>query len=79
MTSQAVAEQFWNSLDRLAIQREADVEQRLLQPLLAALGYADDEITAKAPVVFQTGRKGRKHEADFIVHPGGSLSPASSE
>jgi len=78
MTSQAVAEQFWNSLDRLAIQREADVEQRLLQPLLAALGYADDEITAKAPVVFQTGRKGRKHEADFIVHPGGSLSPASS-
>jgi Type I restriction enzyme R protein N terminus (HSDR_N) len=78
MTSHAAAETFWNSLDRLAIKREADVEQRLLQPLLAALGYADDEITAKAPVVFQTGRKGRKHEADFIVHPGASLSLESS-
>lgn len=60
------------------MKREADVEQRLLQPMLAALGYANDEITAKAPLVFQAGRRGRRHEADFIVHLGASLSPNSS-
>lgn len=58
--------------------READVEQRLLLPLMRALGFGDEEITSKPPITFQTGRKGRKHEADFIVHHGPTLSVDTS-
>lgn len=58
--------------------READVEQRLLLPLLRALGFGNEEITSKPPITFQTGRKGRKHEADFIVHHGPTLNADTS-
>ena len=78
MTLPIAADEFWNTLDRLAMVREADVEQRLLLPLLSALGYLNEEVTPKVPIVFQAGRKGRKHEADFIVHHGGTLSPDTS-
>lgn len=78
MTSESAADEFWNSLDSLAMKREADVEQRLLLPLLTALGYSHGEVTPKAPIIFQTGRMGRKHEADFIVHHGPVLNPDTS-
>lgn len=58
--------------------READVEQRLLLPLMRALGFDHEEVTSKPPITFQTGRKGRKHEADFIVHHGPTLSADTS-
>jgi len=42
----------------------------LLMPLLLSLGYSDSDIDPKVPITFQTGRKGRKHEADFVVYSG---------
>lgn len=72
------ADHFWNSLAALRIKSEADVEQRLLLPLLTALNYAHEEVTAKAPLVFQTGRRGRRHEADFVVHHGAEFNLETS-
>lgn len=78
MTARAESDKFWNDLKLDTLQREADVELRLILPMLKALGYTSDEITPKAPVVFQTGRRGRKHEADFIVHFGERLNAETS-
>src|ERR1700680_2428723 len=62
---------FWSSIQTQSFDNEAAVETRLILPLLRALGYQDSEIVPKEPVVFQKGsRKGRKHEADFVVYYG---------
>jgi len=57
----------WSFLPVGTLEREADVENRLVLPLLAALGYSTADIRPKYPVIFQQGRKGRPHEADFAV------------
>jgi hypothetical protein len=62
------ADDFWNGLRDIATVSEAEVETRLILPLLEALGYSSDEITPKPSIVFQEGRRGRNPEADFIVH-----------
>lgn len=62
------ADKFWNGLRNVAMVSEAEVETRLILPLLESLGYGSDEITPKPGIVFQEGRKGRNPEADFIVH-----------
>jgi hypothetical protein len=49
---------------------EADVELRLVEPLLRALGYEDDDIAAKYPVQFREGRVGRWPEADYVCFAG---------
>ena len=49
---------------------EGNVELRLIIPLLHALGYEDEDIHAKYPVIFQQGRRGRKPEADFVCFYG---------
>ena len=48
------------------LRSEADVELRLVLPLLHALDYENDDIAPKYPVVFQEGRVGRRPEADFV-------------
>lgn len=45
---------------------ESDVELRLVEPLLRALGFQDDNISSKHPVVFHEGRVGRRPEADYV-------------
>lgn len=61
----------WSKIPEPAVLgNEADVEQRLVLPLLRALGYDDDDIAPKYPVVFQEGRAGRKPEADFVCFAG---------
>jgi hypothetical protein len=60
---------FWDkAID--ALDSEADVELRIVVPLLHALGYEDDDIAAKYPVVFQEGRVGRRPEADYVCFAG---------
>lgn len=49
---------------------EAAVEWHVIEPLLAKLGYAKDDVAPKYPVVFQQGRKGRHHEADHAIFSG---------
>lgn len=66
-------EDFWHDVAGLTFGNEADVETRLVLPLLAALGYARDEIVAKPGIIFQEGRRGRKPEADYIVYAGSDL------
>lgn len=62
---------FWFSLPKAdVLDSEANIEARLVQPLLRALGYADEDIESKYPVVFQEGRAGRKPEADFVCFDG---------
>ena len=61
---------FWSSVQDLTFENEGDVETRLVLPLLRALGYNDSDIGAKVPIVFQQGKKGRRHEADFVVYDG---------
>jgi hypothetical protein len=61
---------FWSSLAGLAVNNEADVETRLVMPLLTALGYSLDDIGSKVGIVFRTGKQGRPHEADYIVYDG---------
>ncbi|MBB6245695.1 type I restriction enzyme HsdR N-terminal domain-containing protein [Rhodanobacter sp. A1T4] len=58
---------FWSKVPLLnEFHSEADVELRLVQPLLQALGYESDDIAPKHPVVFHEGRVGRRPEADFV-------------
>jgi hypothetical protein len=61
---------FWNDIPIIGPTGEGNVELRLVIPLLHALGYEDDDIESKYPVVFQQGRLGRPHEADFVCFYG---------
>lgn len=68
-----VADDFWNAIPGLeALDSEANVELRLVIPLLEALGYDRSvDIASKYPVEFQQGRRpGRKPEADFVCFYG---------
>jgi Type I restriction enzyme R protein N terminus (HSDR_N) len=60
----------WSEAPEADFRGEGNVELRLVIPLLHALGYDDDDIDSKFPVVFQEGRSGRKHEADFVCFHG---------
>lgn len=57
---------------------EADVERRLVEPLLLAFGYEDNDIRPKHAVIFQEGRSGRPHEADFAIFAGPEASKNAS-
>jgi Type I restriction enzyme R protein N terminus (HSDR_N)/NACHT domain len=61
---------FWNDISGADLRVEANVELRFVIPMLRALGYQNDDIEAKYPVVFQEGRAGRKPEADFVCFNG---------
>lgn len=61
---------FWDKLPTKDWKSEADVELRLVEPLLRALGYEDDDIAPKYPLVFQQGRVGRPPEADYVCFAG---------
>jgi len=61
---------FWDFPTPLAFLNEADVELRLVLPLLYALGYEQEDVVPKPPVVFREGRRGRKPEADFVCYKG---------
>jgi type I site-specific restriction endonuclease len=61
---------FWSDIAGVDLRGEGNVELRLVIPLLHALGYEDEDIDSKYPVVFQEGRLGRKPEADFVCFHG---------
>lgn len=63
---------FWDKLlnVKVSLTTEADVELRVVEPLLRALGYEDDDIAPKYPVEFQEGRVGRRPEADYVCFAG---------
>lgn len=66
-----VAADFWSALPTEAtLDSEANVEHRFVLPLLHSLGYRSEDIESKYPVDFQRGRRGRKHEADFVCFYG---------
>jgi hypothetical protein len=60
---------FWSSILTI-FTNEADVELRLVIPLLNALGYEQADVVAKYPVVFREGRVGPRPEADFVCFNG---------
>ncbi|WP_426409455.1 type I restriction enzyme HsdR N-terminal domain-containing protein [Bradyrhizobium ganzhouense] len=60
---------FWNTTF-VGLTSEADVEHRLVVPLLLALGYELDDIASKYPVEFREGRPGRRPEADYVCFNG---------
>lgn len=61
---------FWNDISTADLRGEANVELRLVIPLLHSLGYENEDIDSKFPVVFQEGRLGRKPEADLVCFYG---------
>ncbi len=77
------ADDLWASLaavrfDDAAV--EAAVEDRLVRPLIRAIGWPDDCVHAKVRAALRVGRKvqrGRKPEADFVLSEptSGQLSP----
>lgn len=68
----------WEKLAGAAAVDEATVELQLVLPLLALLGYGKDDIAPKHAVIFQEGRRGRPHEADFAIFNGGGRSKADA-
>lgn len=62
----------WSKISKADLRGAGNVELRFVIPLLHALGYEDDDIDAKYPVVFQEGCLGRKPEADFVCFYGPS-------
>jgi len=72
---------FWSDVGTLSFENEADVETRLVLPLLQTLGYSPADIRSKQAIDFQMGRekrKGRKPEADFVVYGGEPHGRATS-
>lgn len=69
---------FWGKLTSVAATDEATVELQLVLPLLGLLGYDKEDIAPKHSVIFQEGRKGRPHEADFAIFNGGGRSKADA-
>ena len=75
---------FWDDLLSLPLANEAEIEQRLVLPMLGTLGYNDEDIAPKYPVIFQEGRSGkkkragRKPEADYVVFYGPERSLSNS-
>ena len=59
-----------DTISETTLANEAEVETRLVIPLLDLLGYTNDDIRPKYPVVFREGRPGRNPEADFVVFAG---------
>jgi hypothetical protein len=67
----SASDDFWTAIpDPKLLDSEANVEHRLVLPMLHALGYQSDDIESKYPVEFQQGRVGRKPEADFVCFDG---------
>ena len=64
------AKDFLDSIAAATFSNEAEVETRLVEPLLHALGFTAQEIRPKYPVIFREGKKGRPTEADFAVFTG---------
>ncbi|UCV15477.1 type I restriction enzyme HsdR N-terminal domain-containing protein [Quatrionicoccus australiensis] len=64
----------WGKLAGAAAADEATVELQLVLPLLELLGYVKEDIAPKHSVIFQQGRRGRPHEADFAIFNGGGRS-----
>ncbi len=63
--------EFWRDIPTAGeLRGEGNVELRLVIPLLHALGYEDEDIDPKYPVIFQQGRVGRRPEADFVCFYG---------
>jgi Type I restriction enzyme R protein N terminus (HSDR_N) len=56
--------------DFAELRNEAAVELRVIVPLFQSLGYELSDFSPKHPVVFQEGRTGRRHEADFVLFAG---------
>ena len=69
---------FPDDLSERPLANEADVEVRFIGPLLRHLGYTDSDIHPKYNVIFQEGRRGRPHEADFAVFNGSIHSKNTS-
>lgn len=69
-TMNASTEKFWDTVTSLPhTANEAVVEQRIVLPLLDALGYDLTDIVPKQSVALSQGTKrGRPFEADFIVY-----------
>ncbi len=65
-----LAADIWVAARTCTYTNEASVEHLLILPLLEALGYEREDISPKHPVIFHEGRKGRPHEADFVVFDG---------
>ena len=60
---------FWSNIPTVYT-NEADVELRLVLPLLHTLGYEPEDLASKYPVEFREGRVGRKPEADYVCFSG---------
>lgn len=76
-----IADEFWKDCDQLSFFNEADVETKLIVPMLTALGYdRSSDIVSKMPIDFKIyeGKSGRKPEADFIVFSSSPHSRANS-
>jgi hypothetical protein len=66
---------FWSDVREVS-GSEGDVENRLVIPMLLALGYGQHEIHAKVKTERQVGRtRGRFPEADFLVAPARDARP----
>jgi predicted type IV restriction endonuclease len=68
----------WGALTQSVVGNEATVEVRFVLPLLGLLGYDQDDIAPKHPAIFQEGRRGRSHEADFAIFNGVSRTKESA-
>jgi hypothetical protein len=69
--------EIWNDYNEQLITNEASVELHVVLPLLESLGYANEDIAPKHPVIRQQGR-GRNPEADFVVFYGVQRTKSNS-
>lgn len=66
----------WDTLVSMKCRSEAEVESRIVLPLLRLLGWHPEEIHQAVPVKFPVGRQtGRKPEADVVLAPKEPVPP----
>lgn len=70
---------FLDTISKTTFANEAEVETRLVMPLLQLLGYDNEDIRPKCPIRLGAGkRRGRNPEADFAVFAGREHSKNTS-
>ncbi len=68
--------EFWAS-KYVGARSEDEVRTRLVQPLLRALGWPQEEIHENVPVRLQTGRRVQSFPADIVLAEASSITPTT--
>lgn len=67
MNIEEIEKNFFNKYDLSTIRSESDVEIKVVIPILNIIGYENNDIIMRSPVIFNQGRQTVTKEADMLL------------